>query len=264
MWLTLLKIEYKDFKLNLEDCMYYQMLRDHFISNITQNLESICPNKNNFQIPGTETEQESISWHQERMCRITTSICKKVTSLGEKLDLHECFTWLTTQYWFKHQYVSFYMQYGIDEEQNALEVFSKMANLEVHGSGLWVNKKYPHLGASPDGLIFDPATGELNAIIEVKCLKILQNQTYVEWINNGISNSACVRLDGDKLVLKKNHPYMYQILQLLQLQLLITEVPCCYFILYSKVGEPYVQRVTRDSDIQNYIVENTYKFWYNV
>ena len=37
---------------------------------------------------------------------------------------------------------------------------------------LWVNKKYPHLGASPDGLIYD-SQENLLGIIEVKCLKAL-------------------------------------------------------------------------------------------
>ena len=42
-------------------------------------------------------------------------------------------------------------------------------------SGLWVNKKYPHLGASPDGLIIKD--NKLIGIIEIKCLKVLKTRT---------------------------------------------------------------------------------------
>ena len=44
---------------------------------------------------------------------------------------------------------------------------------------LWVNKKYPHLGASPDGLIYD-SQENLLGIIEVKCLKALKDQALLE------------------------------------------------------------------------------------
>ena len=49
-------------------------------------------------------------------------------------------------------------------------------------SGLWINKKYLHLAASPDGLIFQDQ--KWNNIIEVKCLNILRLNS-VESIVNG-------------------------------------------------------------------------------
>ena len=84
---------------------------------------------------------------------------------------------------------------------------------------LWVNKKYPHLGASPDdGLIYD-SQENLLGIIEVKCLKALKDQTVLEWTSKGVETNACVTPNADgTLFLKKNHAYYYQV----QLQLLIS------------------------------------------
>ena len=40
-------------------------------------------------------------------------------------------------------------------------------SFEVTPAGLWVNPKAPHLGASPDGLIFCSCCG--SGVLEVKC-----------------------------------------------------------------------------------------------
>ena len=80
------------------------------------------------------------------------------------------------------------MQYGISEEPNAIAAYSKLTGTQAF-SGLWVNKKYVYLGASPDGLIFD-SDKRLRGIVEVKRLKALRNQTMDEWINAGIPSHS--------------------------------------------------------------------------
>ena len=73
------------------------------------------------------------------------------------LDRQACYSWLRKYIWFKETFTTFYIQYGIEEEPYAIQVYSKFVttNISIRKSGLWVNKKYPHLGASPDGLIYD-------------------------------------------------------------------------------------------------------------
>ena len=87
----------------------------------------------------------------------------------------------------------------------------------------WLSKKYPPLGTSPHGLIWE--NNNLVGIVEVKCLKILKGHTIQEFINsieNGkISDQVkrqCFHVNGRNLVLKKSHSYYFQV----QLQLLIT------------------------------------------
>ena len=95
----------------------------------------------------------------------------------------------------------------------------------------------------------------------MKCLKALKDQTVLEWINKGVETNACVSPNADgTLFLKKNHAYYYQV----QLQLLVTEVQYCDFVLHSKVGHPYIIRISMDLEVQKQILENTKTFWYNV
>ena len=91
----------------------------------------------------------------------------------------------------------------------------------VELNGLWINKKYLHLAASPDGLVFGDDKNLLS-IVEVKCLNILRLHS-VNDINNGDCQSGELKQQGfvvedKKLVLKRKNSSFYQI----QLQLLVT------------------------------------------
>ena len=93
----------------------------------------------------------------------------------------QCYSWLRKYFWFKEKSTAFYIQYGIEEEHYAIQAYSKSANISIRKSGLWVNKNYPHLGASPDGLVYD-SQENLLGIIEVKCLKALKDQTVLHHV----------------------------------------------------------------------------------
>ena len=45
------------------------------------------------------------------------------------------------------------MEYGIEQEPNAISYYSKCKSVDVKSSGLWSHKIYPNLGPSPDGVI---------------------------------------------------------------------------------------------------------------
>ena len=152
------------------------------------------------------------------------------------------------------------MQYGLSEEPDAVLAYSKVAQVPVTPGGLWVNKKYLHLGVSPDGLILTPSSNALIGIIEVKCIKALRTKTVSEWIKSGIPSSACVSLKNGKLELKRNHAYYFQV----QMQLLVTEAAYCDFVLHSRLGDPFVERILPDENLQQNIVERTGQFWHRV
>ena len=130
--------------------------------------------------------------------------------------------------------------YGIDNEKNALKEYSGRLNVLVGLSGLWINDKYLHLAASPDGLRFD--NGKLVSIVEVKCLNILRLNSVESVINGECLKSEVARqyfkIKDGQLILKGVHSYYYQI----QLQLLITEANFCDFMLYAKEGTSSIER----------------------
>ena len=167
MWITQLEIKYKEFEVDYFDIYYYKSLVQILIHNINESLNIWEPNQQIFQIPGTNSQQNSPSWFSERQFRVTASICKTITQLGKNLDRHACYSWLRKYFWFKENITTFHMRYGIEEEPNAIKAYSNFlsADVSIKQSGLWVNKKYPYLGASPDGLIYD-SQGDLLGIIE--------------------------------------------------------------------------------------------------
>ena len=59
------------------------------------------------------------------------------------------------KFWFPTRFPNFYTKYGTTEnEVNGLREYSKQMQVLVELSGLWINKTYLHLAASPDGLVF--------------------------------------------------------------------------------------------------------------
>ena len=133
----------------------------------------------------------------------------------------------------------------------------------VELNGLWINKKYLHLAASPDGLVFGDDKNLLS-IVEVKCLNILRLHSVNDIINGDCQSAEvkrqCFVVKDKKLVLKRTHSYFYQI----QLQLLITEARFCDFVLYSAKGPVSIERIYPDSKLQTRIFESTQSFWEKV
>ena len=73
-------------------------------------------------------------------------------------------------------------------------------------SGLHVNPKWPHLGASPDGLVECACCGQ--GTCEIKCPFCSRDKTTEE--TAGHKNSCLLQVE-DKLSLDRQHAYYYQV-----------------------------------------------------
>ena len=73
------------------------------------------------------------------------------------------------------------MKYVIESESLAVNLYMSNTGNKVISSGLRVNKKYIHLAASLDGVIYNDQN-KLRGIIEIKCLKIFRNRTIEQLI----------------------------------------------------------------------------------
>ena len=122
-----------------------------------------------------KAQSNSEAWLQERCFRITTSACKNVVLTGEKkkkVDAkHQCFDWIRNHSWFPNSFKTLDMKYGVENESRAIAIYSSQTGNKVVSSGLWINAKYLHLRASPDGLVLADSTTNVKDIIELKCLK---------------------------------------------------------------------------------------------
>ena len=107
------------------------------------------------------------------MFQITASRCKIVTSLGEKISRNidarkSCYDWIKSNFWFPSNILTQDMKYGIESGSLAVNLYMSNTMNKVYSSGLWVNRKYIHLAASADGLIYNDQN-KLHGIIEIKC-----------------------------------------------------------------------------------------------
>ena len=64
------------------------------------------------------------------------------------------------------------LKWGVDHEDQAREEYIELMKqhhegFECHPAGLTVNPKYPHLGASPDGVVSCVCCG--SGLLEIKC-----------------------------------------------------------------------------------------------
>ena len=98
--------------------------------------------------------------------------------------------------------------------------------MKVTASGLVLNTKYPHLGASPDGMIMCDCCGI--GCLEIKCPHCAKDDSPdVDGIVDYLERSQ----DG-KLQLKQNHMYYYQV----QAQMHICEVGFSDFTVWTPRG----------------------------
>lgn len=61
------------------------------------------------------------------------------------------------------------MKRGLDMEAGALKDYATMKNVNLSKCGLVINPDAPWLGASPDGLVYDPLERPAFGVVEVKC-----------------------------------------------------------------------------------------------
>ncbi|XP_001631319.2 uncharacterized protein LOC5510867 [Nematostella vectensis] len=275
MWETVLAIKYSDFDLEDADLSILRLLVRKFKENLQEQSDKLCgEHESSCQVPGTEDQSKSETWFAERWPRVTASKCHYLVSLWNavlafKVEAKQrCFKFLYERLWFKQNICTADMKYGIDAEPAARDAYVKATDNTVTETGLWINKMYPHLGASPDGLVVDKESGTAG-ILEIKCLKLLKTRTVEEvisgWKDCTIPKETlqrqCFKLESDGLIhLKRSHGYYFQI----QLQLLVTGGHFCDFVLFPQKGPPSIERFYPESGIQMQIIKATSEFWEKV
>jgi hypothetical protein len=85
-----------------------------------------------------------------------------------------------------------------------------------------------NLGVSPDGLV------DLDSIVEIKCLFAARNTDIKTAIKKKIKYLELDPRDDDKILLKGNDNYMYQV------QVLITNRQKCYFIVHNVTKAQFI------------------------
>ncbi|XP_071118722.1 uncharacterized protein [Haliotis cracherodii] len=178
----------------------------------------------------TRDQTNSQMWFQARKHRLTAStfgIILKRKTITEKfinnIINEKAFTSAATSY-------------GKSNERQAIEKYIKQSGNHVHDCGLVVNRKFPFLGATPDGKVCEDG---ITGIIEVKCPYSARDMS--------ISDACCLlpkfclqNTDGIISIKKAphNHEYFYQV----QGQLMISGAAFCDFVVFTK-KDLFIQRI---------------------
>lgn len=135
-------------------------------------------------------------WNLQRQGRITSSIFGYVYFRKETTPPAGLIKRIFQYSEFDNKYV----RWGRTHEPAARRMYEKYimktqdrqsllkGKVCVQQCGLIINPVYPHLGASPDGLVFDPQQSDPNGTLEIKC------PASDSWKNQ--SPSECVFLAG--------------------------------------------------------------------
>ena len=81
-------------------------------------------------------------------------------------------------------------------------------NHHVQDSGLHINPSFPHLGASPDGIVQFECCG--NGVLEIKCPYNAREHSISDAVLEGIIDFLDITPHGN-IALKQSHQYYYQI-----------------------------------------------------
>lgn len=188
----------------------------------------------------TRGQASNPKWFEARRNRVTAStfadvVKRKPTTVPDPLvkrilGYTKVPTWLPAIKW------------GQDNEPvarlNYLEVQRRRghAGIRVVECGLFIDREHGWLGASPDGLIHDPATcGDPDGVLEIKCPFSVRSIK----INEAAQTPGfyCQWKDG-QLHLKRNHKYYYQV----QGQMAITGRNWCDFVVWTEC-DIFIERI---------------------
>ncbi|XP_014675880.1 PREDICTED: uncharacterized protein LOC106815870 [Priapulus caudatus] len=162
----------------------------------------------------TRDQSASKLWKAERSKRITASrfgsINKATARQNSKL--------LAASIIGQRSLTTRYTSHGIKYESVAVKNFEKASGLLVKRCGLFVDKEYPFLAATPDGVVDD------QIILEVKCPFVAKN-----YMINETTVPYLKRECNGKLTLSTSHDYYAQV----QGQLRCSKREQCYFCVFT-------------------------------
>ena len=189
---------------------YFQLTPpDHFLENL--GLLNITQEKIDAIEERTKGQANNVTWKVERTRRLTSSMFGRICKATDRTDRDKLARSLTTLTNVK----AAPLEHGRRYENVAIKRFMEDSGNEVFPSGLVVSKDYPHIAASPDGII------NKNLIVEVKCPYASRDKP----VNT--KTVPYIKIDDTgKYYLDENHNYFYQI----QGQLLCTCAEKCILI----------------------------------
>ena len=194
----------------------------------------------------TKVQHKTKLWHKYRAGRVTASRMKAVCRTDVSNPSHSLIKNIC--YPDAFAFTSKQTTYGCKHESQAKERYFKStvkdhSKLEVIDSGLVLNPKWPHIGASPDGIVWCECCGR--GALEIKCPYCHQGESIDKAAT--YDKTFCLKKIDGSLNLDKTHAYYYQV----QTQMFVCDVSYCDFCVCTFTcddPEPglYIERIYQD------------------
>ena len=179
----------------------------------------------------TRAQASSCIWFQQRAGRVTASKLKAVTHSHVEQPSQSLIKLIC--YPEVHKFSTEATKWGCEHEKVACKQYTDMQakkhkNFRVSDSGFVIDTNYPHLGASPDGIVScDCCNGY--GVLEIKCPFSCRSVSWQE----GIGGANFLEQDVHGTIgVKQSHAYYYQI----QAQMHICHATYCDFVAWSEEG----------------------------
>ena len=180
-------------------------------------IQTLSLDENQIQILECSTLQQSncSSWHNERRKRLTDSnfgtVCKLRKTTSKQLVAYRIMNGLSGSLPA--------LAWGRERETSAIEGLQNKMGISVKRCGFFVDKDFPYLGASPDGLV------DHDHVVEIKCPS---SARYFKTIKDAVIAKKCnhLKVVDDQIILNRRHSYFFQV----QGQMKVTGRSKCYFV----------------------------------
>lgn len=184
-------------------------------------------------------------WKEKRVNRLTAS---KFGTVAKRLPHTHCHN-LVKSILIDRPLHTEAVTFGRDNEENVLKLYEEKTSTQVTRSGLFIDMEHPFLGASPDGLVND------DGLVEIKCLHSVKEQDLINEVKT--NKSICLELFEGNLRLKRTHNYFYQV----QGQLNIAKREWCDFVVFTRKGELFIERIVRDEAFWKLLLQKLVEFY---
>jgi len=207
----------------------------------------------------TRQQAKSGIWFRYRAGRVTASKLKSAcrTDAGApsvSLIKSVCYPDL-------HRFSTEATRWGCEHELIAREKYEMIQNafhkgFVVKDSGLIISPKFPHLGATPDGLVacgINCCGDTRLGVCEIKCPFGKKDMSIAE---AAADKGFCLESVDGHLQLRTDHMYYYQV----QAQIFLSERAYCDFVVWTE-NDIHIERITGDVDFWNDAVMSATHFF---
>ena len=192
----------------------------------------------------TREQHKNPLWKQVRRGRLTASKFGNIVRRKVDTEPDNLIKYLLD---YTPSFTNAAISWGKDHEQIAIDSYlirvrESHPPLTATKNGVIINENLPHLGATPDGLVYCPHCNPYHGVIEVKCPYALRDMHPLEAARQ--SNFCCELDNFGRLRLKRSHSYYYQV----QGQLAITKRAWCHFVVWTNKGMEF-ERICYDKEL---------------